>query len=127
MCEWPASTLGEDGNLGSQIHGRHVVRARLAFAVETRGGGAHTDDTVGFDQQSIHRKARKHVDAESLGLLSQPAHDLADRGQVVTVVPHGGGRGDPDRLVLRKEVDRLLADPAPERKITDVEFRKELV
>ena len=120
LREWPACTLRENGYPSGQIHGRHVVRAGPTFTVEAGGCGADADDTVLLDQQALDRKPGKHVDAEGLRLLSQPPHDFADRGQVVAVVPHGGRRRDPECPPLGKEVDRLLADLAPKREITDV-------
>ena len=68
LRQWPARPLGQHHNLRRQV-GRFLndVR-RVALAIQAASHGADTNHSLTVDEERFHRKSRKDVDAECLGL-----------------------------------------------------------
>jgi len=104
LGEEPPGALREHSDFRGQVQ-RGL--SSTALPVPAGGNGAHTDDALALDEQSGDRESGEDVDAELLGLLPQPTHDLAERCHPVPVVAHRGRRGDGERALLTQDVDGL--------------------
>ena len=109
-----ARPLGQDRDLGPS--GPSPASRRLRSARPSRSspdGVVRTPITFApLHEQRVHREAGEDVDAETLGLLAQPPHDVADRRDVVPMVLHRGRRRDPHGFArARQDVDALLRPP----------------
>ena len=118
-----ARALGQHGDARREVRGG---LAAAAVAALPAGGGAHAAHGLPVHEQGVDREAGKDVDAHPLGLVAQPAADLADAGREVPRVVHGRGRGDLDLPVLAQQVDGFLDDLVLERKVLVLELGKEL-
>src|SRR5690606_40963784 len=88
-----AAAFGEQGVLGTQFHagGVHPV-LRVAFAVDTQVTGEDAlDHAVLVDQRFLGGKAGVDLNTQILGLLGQPAAQVAQGDDVVAMVVHGLG------------------------------------
>ena len=112
--------------LAGEVGGLGEVGGRRPVAVEPRRRGAHPAHRVALDQQGVHREAGEEVDAEPLGLLAEPAHDLAERGGVVAAVVHRGRRRDAVRASFGEEIDGFAGHRLAEREVAGAEVGEEL-
>ena len=115
LRERAARALGERRHLRGEV-GRRLRSRRpgVPSRVEARRRRAHADARARPRRAATSRgEAGEQVDAELLGLLAEPAHDLADRGDVVAVVLHRRRRRDARaRAPLGQQVDALARPPA---------------
>src|SRR5690606_6357747 len=91
FADMTAAAFGEQCVLGTQFHagGVHAV-LRIAFTVHAQVAGddpAH--HAVFVDQCFLGGEARVDLNAQVLGLLSQPAAQIAQGNDVVALVVHG--------------------------------------
>ena len=118
--EVAARALGEDRVLGVQLHAELEVAGRLAFLAQPLVAGGHALHGAGLVVQHLGgRKAGEHVNAQRLGLLAEPAHQVAEAGDVVAVVLEAVrqqevGRGF--RAALGEEEEAVGGDRLRERR-----------
>ena len=111
--------LGEDGHLADQVAARLELRQRLAVLAAAAVARAHTAHAPVGDEQLLARGLGQDRRAAFLRLLRQPAAELRQGGHEVAVVPHRRRRRDPQRVLPRQVVDRLVRDMAVERHLRD--------
>jgi len=105
-----AATFGEDGLAGMQFHARLEVVAGLAILADTQvAGGDALDRTVLVVEHLGRGKARIDLDAQCLGLLTQPAAQVAQADDVVAVVGHLRRRRQLERTAFGQEQEAILA------------------
>ncbi|MNZ80097.1 hypothetical protein D3C78_987240 [compost metagenome] len=87
------ATFGEQGVLATQLHARGVHAVfRVAFAVDAHVAGDNAaHHAVFIEQRFLGGEARVDFHAQVLGLLGQPAAQVAQRDDVVALVVHGLG------------------------------------
>src|SRR5690606_12491007 len=91
LADVAAAAFGEQGVLAAQFHAGGVVTLfRITFTVDTQVAG---DDAAYYavfvDQGFLSGEARVDLDAQGLGLLGQPAAQVAQGNDVVAFVVHG--------------------------------------
>ena len=126
LGQGPTASLRQRGDLRGDVRSRHVAGRLVPIPIQARGSGAHTDDSIALDQEFFGRVSHKNVDAQILGLLAQPAHYLAERGDIIALVVHRRGRGNPYRPRAREHVYGFLFHRLPERKVVVAEIGKEV-
>ena len=120
LAQVATAALGEQGVLAAQLHARHV-----AILLAAIGGHAHVTDhdaahrAIFTMQHFLGGEAREDLDAQLLGLLAQPARQVAGADDVIAVVVHGPGDqciGDDLRfLVILEQHDLVTGDGRLER------------
>ena len=126
LRQGPAASLRQRRDLRDDVRSRHVAGHLVPLPIQARGGGAYTDYSIALDQEFLRRVSGKDVDAQILGLLAQPAHDLAERGDIIALVVHRRGRGNPYRPSAGEHVHGFLFHRLPERKVVVAEIGKEV-
>ncbi len=93
LADMTAAAFGEQRVLGAQLHAWRVhAFLRIAFAVDAKVTGDDTaHDAVFVDQRFLSGEARVDLDTQVLGLLGQPAAQVAEGNDVVAFVVHGLG------------------------------------
>ena len=97
-------------HLGGEVVRGEIVAERAALAIEAARRRAHPHDAAAVHEQARRREAGEHVHAQRLGLLAQPADDLAQRGDVVAAVAHRGGSRKAPSAVSRQQIHGLPAN-----------------
>ncbi len=70
-----------------QFHAELECRCRLATMIDTHVAGSNTlDGSIVVVQDFGSGKSWEYLDAQRLGLLAQPAHDIGERDHVIVVV-----------------------------------------
>ena len=100
--------------------------ALVAVAIETGGRGPHAGNSGVPHEQLCRRKPGEHVDTEPLGLGAEPAHDLAERGDVVAAIVHGGRRREAKLAAFGQHVDRFLRHRTSKREVRVFQVGKQL-
>ena len=96
-----AHALPDQGVLGVQLDAGLIVRTRLAILADPEDAGHDAlDRPIGIEDQLRGRHARVDLDPKALGVLGQPATDIAQAGDVVAVVEHPLGKGRPADVEL---------------------------
>jgi hypothetical protein len=111
-AEMAARALGEQRVLGEQLDARLEGLGRLAVAPDAHAAGGHAAHRAALVVQDLGgREPGIDLDPEGLGLLAQPAHQVAEAADVVAVVPQAA-RDRPlrrrDRLRRREEQHLVL-------------------
>ena len=83
-----AAALGEQGVAGAQFHAALEVVGWLAVLADAHVAGGDADDAAVLLQEFGGGEAWVDFDAQRLGLLAEPAADIAKRDDVVAVVVH---------------------------------------
>ena len=109
--------LGEDRDARLQVRAGLEVRELLPVAAAALVAGADAHDAAALDEQRRRRGLGDDRDAELLRALGQPAADLVDRRDVVSVVPHRGRRREAKRAARAQVVDALALDGRDERHV----------
>ena len=93
LADVTTAAFGEQSVLATQFHAGGVKAfLRVAFAVNTQVTGENAFYyAILIDQRFLGGKARIDFNAQVLGLLSQPAAQIAQGDDVVTFVMHGLG------------------------------------
>ena len=112
-----AGPLGEHGHARGDIHRRHEPTARLSAAVQAARRGSHADHVPPVHEKAVGGESRQDHHPGLLGAFAEPAHDLADRADVIPVVAHRGGRRDAYVVLLREEIHAFACDGAPEGEV----------
>ena len=105
----PAAALGEQRVAGAQFHAALEVVGGFAVLADAHVAGGDADDAAVFLQQFRGGETGIDLHAELLGLLAQPAHDIAERDDVVAVIVHLRRRRQLERPVLGQEQEAVLA------------------
>ncbi|MNQ85604.1 hypothetical protein D3C85_1007750 [compost metagenome] len=122
LADVATAAFGEQGVLGAQFHAGGVVTLfRIALVVDAQVAGddaAH--HAVVVDQRFLGGEARVDLDAEVLGLLGQPAAQVAQRDDVVAFVVHGFRHGEvgdlAGGLAALQQVDVVALDRGVQRR-----------
>ena len=89
LGERAAHALGDQRVLGQEVHARRVVRLVLAVLADAHVAGADAAHrAVLVVEQLGAGKARIDLHAQRLGLLAEPAAEIAQADDVVAVVVH---------------------------------------
>ncbi len=111
LTERAARPFGQQGIFGAQFQARLVVRLGIAVAVDAEDTGDHAGHrTVGLIEHFGAGHARIDFDAQGFGLLGQPARQVAEAGDIATVIIHiaGFGQGRDVQRALGAEIDELV-------------------
>src|SRR5687768_3125123 len=119
-------SLGENRYLSRDVGRRSVAAARLSRPRQPGWCRPYATYTGTLSHQRRRGESREHVHSRGFGLLTEPAHHLAERSDVVTVILHRRRRGDPERMPSRQQIDPLSGDRATKRKIAVLEVGEEL-
>ena len=93
LAEVAARAFGEDRVLAVQLHAELEVVGRLAVLADAQVAGGDADDRAVVVVQHLGGgEAGEDLDAQRLGLLRQPAHDVAEADDVVAVVVEAVGQ-----------------------------------
>ena len=131
LGERAAHALGDQRVLGQQVHARRVavlVLAVLADAHVAGGDAAHR--AVLVVEHLGAGEARVDLDAQRLGLLAEPAADVAQADDVVAVVVHQPRHqeiGEAERAGLGQEQELVVAHLGLERRALLLPVGNELV
>ncbi len=121
LADMSAAAFGEQRVLGAQLHawGVHAF-FRVAFAIDAQVTGddaAH--DAVFVDQRFLGGETRVDLDTQVLGLLGQPAAQVAQGDDVIAFVVHGLGDQRIGQLAGRfgglQQIDVVTLDRRVER------------
>ena len=106
-AEMAAAALGEKRILGVQFHAGLIGVGRLAVASNAHVPGHHAPDASFCSIEHLRSgKAGEDFDAESFGLLSEPAAHVGEAHHVVAVIAEARRQQEarhPVGLLLRKE------------------------
>ena len=112
LGERAAHALGDQRVLGQQVHARRVIRLVLAVLADAHVAGADAAHRAVLVVEHLGAgKARVDLHAQRLGLLAEPAAEIAQAHDVVAVVVHqprhqeigeaeGAGLGQEQELVV---------------------------
>ena len=93
LAEMAAAAFGKEGVFAVQFHARLEVRAFAAIVQATHvAGGDSLDRAVFIEQHLGAGKAGIDFDAQRLGLLAQPAADVAERDDIVAFIVEAAGK-----------------------------------
>ena len=110
LRQHPAGPLGQYRHLRGEVIGREVGGERPAVAVEATRRRAHAHHARAVHEQARARETREDIHAQRLGLLAQPADDLAQRCDVVALVAHRGRGRKAQAAFGRQQIYRLFAN-----------------
>ncbi|BDD93837.1 hypothetical protein PanNE5_32770 [Pandoraea sp. NE5] len=109
----------EDRVLGVQFHAQLEVLGRFAVLADAHVAGRHAHDRAVLVVQDLGgREAREDFNAQRFGLLSEPAHDIAQADDIVAVILEAGGqqpRRRGGRAGLVQEQEAIFNDRGVER------------
>ncbi len=88
LAQMAAAAFGEQGVLGAQLHTRHVAIFLGAVTGHAHVAGDDTFNLAIFNDGLRGGKARVNLYAQLLGLLGQPAAQVAKADNIVAVVVH---------------------------------------
>src|SRR5450759_986989 len=104
-----AGALGENRLFCVQLHAGLVILRVLAVAAYAQVAGGHALDRAVLVVEHLGRgEAGVDLDAQPLGLLSQPAAQIAETDDVVAVIVHLRRRRQPERLALGKKQEAVF-------------------
>ncbi len=114
LAEMAAAALGEEGVLAEQLHARLVRLGGLAVAADAHvAGGDAFYRTILVVEHLGAGEAGVDFHAEGLGLLRQPAADIAQADDVVAVVEKAAreqGVGHLEAVRLGEDDEAILTD-----------------
>src|SRR5687768_11759683 len=119
-------SLGENRYLRRDVGGWSVAAARLARTGQPGWCGSYTTHTGTFSHQGCRRESGEYVHPRGFGFLTEPAHYLAQRRDVVTVILHRRRSRDPERMLSRQQINPLSGDRPTKRKVAVLEVGEEL-
>ena len=93
----PAAAFGKHGLARAQFHAALKMGRGVAVLADAKVAGGNAAHRAGLIKQHLSgRKPRIDLDAEGLGLLAQPAADIAETHHIVAMVVHlrRGGQVD---------------------------------
>ncbi len=122
-----AAALGEDGVGGAQLHAGLMVGAGLTVLLDPHVAGGDADHAAILDQRLGGGEAGVDLHPERLGLGAEPAHHVAERGDVVAVVVQRRRRRQLDGAVLGKEQEPVIRGRRGERRAELLPVRQQLV
>jgi hypothetical protein len=126
-----AAALGEEDVAREKLHPRLVTGGGLAVASDAHvAGGDAAHRVISREQDLSGGKAGEDLYPEPLGLLGEPAADVAKAHYVVPVVAETRGEheaGHLPRRALREKNEAILADRRIERRVELFPVRDELV
>ena len=108
LGQGPAAALGEQGVGRAQFHARLVVRAFLAFLRDAHDAGDDAAHLAFLDDGLGGGEARVDLDAQRLGLGTQPAADIAEGDDVVPLIVHLRRRRQLVGLRLRQQHEAIV-------------------
>ena len=119
LAEMAACAFGKQGVLGAQFHAQLKFAGGLAFFVYPQIAGRHTDHGALLITEDFGRgKARENLHPQIFGLLREPAHDIAERDNVIAVVLKAAGQhpvGYGGRALLGQEEEAIFRDGREQR------------
>ncbi|MNT38604.1 hypothetical protein D3C72_1748070 [compost metagenome] len=114
-----------------QLHAELEVVGGLAFLVDAHVAGGHALDRAVFVVQHLGgREAREDLDAQRLGLLAQPAHEVRQADDVVAFVVEALGQQRRRRALgarLVQEQELVFGDRLVQRRAQLLPVREQLV
>jgi hypothetical protein len=126
----PAAAFREERIAALQRHARLVCGSRFTIAPDAHVAGSDAGDRAVIAVQHFRgREAGKNFHTEPLGLLGEPAADVAEAHHVHAVVPEACRKGEIRQLVcaaLGEEHEAVLADGRIERGVELPPVRYEL-
>ena len=117
--EMPLCALGQDRHARRYVRARLEVPELLAAAPPAAIAGAHAHHPATVHEEPVGRCLREDGHAERLGLVAEPAAELGQRSDMVTVIHHRGRRRDAQRFSPGQEQHRLPVHLAVERHLVD--------
>ena len=111
-----AAALGEQRVARPQFHAALEVAGGLAVLADAHVAGGDADDAAVFLQQFRGGETGIDLDAQCLGLLTQPADDVAERDDVVAVIVHLRRGRHFERAGLGQEQEPIFARRRIERR-----------
>ena len=96
-----AAAFGEQRVARAQLHAALEIVGGFAVLADAHVAGGDADDAPVLLQQFGGGEAGIDLDAQRLGLLPQPAADIAERNDVVAVVVHLRRRRQAERRASR--------------------------
>ncbi|RMS28105.1 hypothetical protein ALP71_03579 [Pseudomonas coronafaciens pv. garcae] len=133
LADVTTAAFGEQRVLGAQFHAGGVQAFfGIAFAVDAQIAG---DDTayhaVFVEQRLLGGEARVDLHTQVLGLLGEPAAQVAERNDVVAMVVHGLGnekvRNFPGFFSIVQYIDVVALDRRIERRPQFLPVREQFV
>ena len=118
--EMAGRSLGEHGHLRCDVGAGLEVAERLPFPASTLVAAANADDATVLDEQLVGSRLGEHERPGRLRLLGEIAAHLRDGDDPVAVVAERRRRRDPERTLLREEVDALARNLAVGRDASEL-------
>ena len=128
LGERAAAAFGENRLFRVQFHAGLVVLGVLAVAAYAQVAGGHALDRAVLVVEHFGRgEAGVDFDAQALGLLSQPAAQIAEADDVVAVIVHLRRRRQPERLAFGKKQEAVFPGGRIERRAQGFPVGEEFV
>ncbi len=127
LGEVAAAALGENGVGRAQLHSGRVVGAMLAGFCDAHVAGGDAGDAAVFVEHLGGGETGIDLDPQRLGLLAEPAADIAERGDVVALVVHGRRRRQADRAVAGEVHETVVGRRRGERGAALAPIRQQLI
>src|SRR6185436_14637503 len=127
--ELPAAAFGEERVFAVQLHSGLVGGGLLAVLADAHVAGSDAFDLRAVIKNLDGGEAGEDLDARGLGLLAQPAGEIAEADDVIAVVLEAGRKHPArsrDRAVLGQEKKAVPGDRHAERRALRFAVREEL-
>ena len=119
LAEMAARPFGKQGVATEQRHAGHVIRFRIASPIQPEIAGDHTLDPSRFHDEFACGKTRVYFDSQLLGLLTEPATEVAEADDAAALVVHAWRHRPVGQLqgaaVALQQVHLIVVDLDPER------------
>ncbi len=109
LGERASATLGEQGQPSVQLDARREIPRRLAVLAHAHLAGRNTLHPAGLVIEHLRRgEARIDLHPQPLGLLGEPAAEIAQADDVIALVVHLGRRRQAERALLRQQQEIVV-------------------
>lgn len=119
LAEMATCPFGKQGVAAEQRHAGHVIRFRIARPIQPEIAGDHTLDPSRFHDEFACGKTRVYFDSQLLGLLTEPATEVAEADDAAALVVHARRYRPVGQLqgaaVALQQVHLIVVDLDPER------------
>ena len=123
----PPAALGENRISRAQFHPGGEIGPVGAIAIDPHVPGGDPYHPPVLDQHLGRREARVDLDAQFLRLGTEPAHHVAERGDIVAMVVQGRRCRQPDGAVFGQEQEPVIGRRRGEGRSPFLPVRDQLV